>query len=161
MDMSGRSESRVIEGLNDYQFVASLHVRHPSIDPDEVTAALGICPKRTRRCGERYSGQPGGYFDANHWAAELEIVAGHNVPEFLEDFVDSLSLPAKSLTRRIDETGGEVTVFIGLFANRLCDFEIFASTLRDLGNAGISVRLDYYKPGGDDTAEDADSTGSE
>lgn len=153
--MSGRSESRVVEGLNDYRFVASLLFRHPSIDPDELTDAFGVCPKRTRRRGER----PGPY-DDNYWTAELEVVAGHNVPEFLQEFVDSLSPSAKSLTRRIDDTGGEVTVFIGLFATRLCDFEIFASTLRDLGNAGISVRLDYYKRGGDDTAEEADSTGS-
>ena len=35
-----RSESRVTAGLNDYRFVACLHVQHPSVDPDEVTAAL-------------------------------------------------------------------------------------------------------------------------
>ncbi|MCA9191221.1 MAG: DUF4279 domain-containing protein [Planctomycetales bacterium] len=146
--MPVRSESRVTAGLNDYRFVASLHVQHPSVDPNDVTAALKLNPKSVKRRGERRRKPDGGLlsgnYDENHWRANLEIVAGHNVSEFLQKLIDTQTPDAMALTRRIDDTGGSVSVFIGVFADRLCDFEIPASTLRLLGEAGISVRLDYY-----------------
>ncbi|REJ97756.1 MAG: DUF4279 domain-containing protein [Planctomycetota bacterium] len=158
--MPARSESRVTAGLNDYRFVASLHVQHPSIDPADVTAALKQEPNSVKRRGEKRRRPDGslltGNYDENHWSADLEIVAGHDLPKFLHNLTDAQMRHAMDLTRRIDDTGGSVTVFIGVFADRLCDFEIPASTLRRLGNAGISVRLDYY--GNADTSETAEQT---
>ena len=146
--MTASSESRVTAGLNDYRFVVSLHVEHPSISPDEMTGALKQDPTSVRRRGEKRRRPDGGLltgvYDENHWNTELEIVAGHDVSEFLADLVDTQISHAADFTRQIDDTDGCVTVFIGVFADRLCDFEIPASTLRRLGNAGISVRLDYY-----------------
>ena len=115
-----------------------------------------------KRRGERRRRPDGGLltgnYNENHWSADLEIVAGHDVSEFLRDLIDSHVPHASELTRKIDDTGGSATVFIGVFADRLCDFEIPASTLRRLGKAGISVRLDYYGvgKGADDTAEQTD-----
>lgn len=158
-DMQPRSESRVTVGLNDYRFVASLLVQHPNVDPEEVTVALNQEPESVKRRGERRRRPDGslltGTYDANYWRAYLEIVAGHNVPEFLHRLIEKQSPNALDLTRQIDDTGGSVTVFIGIFADRLCDFEIPASTLRLLGDAGISVRLDYY---GTDDEPDHDAT---
>ncbi len=162
-NMPARSESRVTSGLNDYRFVASLHVQHPSVDPDEVTAALKLAPRSVKRRGERRRRPDGGlltgHYDENHWSVDLDIVAGHDVPEFLQDLIDSQMPHAMNLTRRIDDTGGAVSVFIGLFADRLCDFEIPASTLRLLGDAGVSVRLDYYRVGNEQTGDAAEQSG--
>ena len=158
-----RSESRVTAGLNDYRFVASLHVQHPSVGPDEVTAALRRNPKSVKRNGERRRRPDGGLltgnYDDNHWSADLDIVAGHDVSEFLAELVNTQISHATDFTRRIDDTGGCVTVFIGVFADRLCDFEIPAPTLRQLGNAGITARLDYYGVGGGETKDTAEPSG--
>ena len=152
--MPARSESQVTSGLNDYRFAASLHVQHPSMDPDEVTATLKWEPKSIKRNGEQRHSPDGslltGYYDGNHWSADLEIVAGHDIPEFLRNLIDTQMRHAVEFTRRIDNTGGSVTVFIGVFAERLCDFEVPASTLRLLGDAGVSVRLDYYGIGSEE-----------
>ncbi len=160
--MPTRSESRVTAGLNDYRFVASLHVEHPSVDPDEVTSTLKREPKTSKRRGEQRRRPDGGLltgtYGKNHWSADLDIVSGHDVPEFLDDLADTWTSHAVDLTRHIDDTGGSVTVFIGVFADRLCDFEIPASTLRRLGNAGISVRLDYYGVGNRNTSDMAEPT---
>ncbi len=158
--MPARSESRVTAGLNDFRFVASLHVRHPSVDPNEVTAALKMKPRSVKRRGERRQRPDGGlltgHYDENHWAVDLDIVAGQDVPEFLQDLIDAQIAHAMDLTRRIDDTGGAVSVFIGVFADRLCDFEIPAATLRLLGDAGVSVRLDYYGVGNEQTGDAAE-----
>lgn len=100
-----------------------------------------------------------GNYDENHWSADLKIVAGHDVPEFLLNLIDAQMRQAVDLTRRIDDTGGAVTVFIGVFAVRLCDFEIPASTLRRLGDGGISVRLDYYGVGNDQSHDATEQSG--
>ncbi|QDU75901.1 hypothetical protein Pan97_29430 [Bremerella volcania] len=161
--MPARSESLVTAGLDDYRFVASLHVQHPSVDPNEVTVALKQEPKSVKRRGERRRRPDGdlltGNYDENHWSVDLEIVAGHDVPEFLRYLINTPTSDAMDLTRRIDDTGGSVTVFIGVFADRLCDFEIPASTLRQLGDAGVSVRLDYYGVSNEQNSDAAEQSG--
>lgn len=143
-----QSESRVIVGLNDYRFVASLHVQHKSIPLEEITESLGLTPRRVRRQGEPRSSPKGsllsGVFDANHWSTDLLITAGHDIDQFLMELVSSTLKDSLEFTRRIDETGGSICVFLGVFATRLCDFEIQPETLRRLGSAGVSVRFDYY-----------------
>ncbi|TWU20041.1 DUF4279 domain-containing protein [Allorhodopirellula heiligendammensis] len=161
--MPARSESRVTAGLNDYRFVASLHVQHPLVEPNELTAAFKQEPKRVKRRGERRQRRDGGLltrkYDENHWSIDLKIVAGHDVPEFLQNLINTQRSDAIDLTRRIDETGGSVSVFIGLFAEQLCDFEIPAATLRQLGDAGVSVRLDYYGVGNEQASNAAEQSG--
>jgi hypothetical protein len=116
-------------------------------------------PKCVKRRGEQRRKPDGGLLtgthDENHWSVDLEVVTGHDVGEFLTDLVDKQIAHATDFTRQIADTGGCVTVFIGVFADRLCDFELPASTLRLLGNAGLSVRLDYY---GVDSGATTDAT---
>ena len=158
--MPARYESRVTEGNNDYRFVASLHVRHPSVDPDEITAALKQEPRSIRRRGERRRSPDGallaGYYDGNYWSIDLKSVAGHDVSEFLHNLIYTQMPHATEFTRRIDDTGGSVSVFIGVFADGFCDFEIAAPTLRLLGGAGVSVRLDFYGADNDRARESAE-----
>jgi hypothetical protein len=146
--MEKAPESRVVIGLNDYRFVASLHVRHPSITPDEITAVLSLEPKGIKRKGEQRQSPTGnplaGCNPENHWRAELTPSPGQDVSEFLLGFIDEMSSESIQLTTQIESSGGSVMVFIGLFAKSCCDFEVPAATLRRLGNAGIAVRLDYY-----------------
>ncbi len=141
------SKSHVVAGLNDYHFVASLHIQHASISPEQVTFALAIDPGSVKRRGEQRKtpdGKPlSGMYAENHWGADISIIHGHDVSEFLKDFVDRQKSSTIDLMRQIDDTGGSVSIFIGLFAKRCCDFEIPAATLRKLGNAGITVRLNY------------------
>jgi hypothetical protein len=123
-----------------------------------VTAALKLEPRSVKRRGERRRRPDGGLltgnYDENHWSVDLEIVAVHDVPDFLRNLIGSQMPHAMDLTRRIDDTGGSVSVFIGVFADRLCDFE--TSTLRRLGDAGVSVRLDYYGVGSDQAHDAAE-----
>jgi hypothetical protein len=141
-------ESRVVCGLNDYRFRASLYFEHLSISPDEATAALDRMPASTRRHGQprtRPDGSSlGGVVQGNHWAADLAIVPGHDIPDFLAEFVDRLSAGSLKWMRRVADTGGCISVFFGIFADRLCDFEIPPVIFRKLGDAGVTIRFDFY-----------------
>ena len=157
--MRHASESRVQEGLNDYRFKASLYVEHPTISPDEATKALGVEPASVRHDGQprlRPDGLPlAGVVKGNHWAADLGIVAGQDIPAFLLDVIERLPAEATRWTRMVADTGGCVSLFLGVFADRCCDFEIPAASLRILGNAGVAIRFDFYGNGGKAEPTDA------
>ena len=157
--MRHASESRVREGLNDYRFKASLYVEHPVIGPEEATKALGLEPASVRRNGQPRLLPNGarldGFVKGNHWAADLEIAAGQDIPEFLVDFIERLPTEASDWMRMVADTGGCVSVFIGIFADRCCDFEIPPASLRKLGNAGVAIRFDFYGRNGQAEPGDA------
>jgi hypothetical protein len=146
--MQGACESRVLEGLNDYRFKATLHVEHPSISPDEATATLALSPTSVRRNGEPRilpnGSRAEGAVRGNYWAAELEITPGRDIPAFLLEFVDGLPVEVVGWMRKVSDTGGSVSVFLGIFADGLCDFEIPPGILRKLGDAGVTTRFDFY-----------------
>ena len=143
------SESRVQEGLNDYRFKASLSVEHPAIGPDEATKALGLEPASVRHHDQprlRPDGSPlPGVVTGNHWAADLKIATGQDIPAFLLDFIEHLPAEATGWMRMVADTGGCVSLFLGVFADGCCDFEIPAAILGMLGNAGVAIRLDFYR----------------
>jgi hypothetical protein len=82
--MRQASGSRVQEGLNDYRFKASLNVEHPAIGPEEATKSLGLEPASVRHDGQPRLRPDGSRLDGvvkgNHWAADLEIAAGQDIP---------------------------------------------------------------------------------
>ncbi len=148
--MSKQRASRVLAGMNDYRFVASLQIKHPTIEPSEITDALKLVPKTAKTRGDRrrrpVGGLQAGNYEDNYWTAELEIIDGHDIADFLLNLIDRQGESALEFTRRIYASGGSTSIFIGIFARSLCDFEIPACTLSKLGDAGIAVRLDYYGP---------------
>ena len=160
--MRHASESRVQEGLNDYRFKASLYVEHPTIAPEEATKALGLEPASVRHDGQprlRPDGSPlTGVVKRNLWAADLGIVDGQDIPAFLLDFIERLPAEATRWMRMVADKGGCVSLFLGLFADRCCDFEIPAAILRMFGDAGVAIRFDFYGNGG--TAEPPDAMDS-
>jgi len=63
------------------QFTVSLRIRHPSIDPAEITRTLGFEPEHAWRAGDPrrpLPGQaPGGTYHESYWKGELrELDAG-------------------------------------------------------------------------------------
>jgi hypothetical protein len=153
-------KGRVTIGLNDFEFCASLHLLHLSLDPDEVTAELNLTPDRTHRAGDARVTPKGTPLDGNYsegyWRAELEVKQDEQLTEFLERIAKDLSL-AKPFLRRLYESGGRIECFVDLFAYSLCDQVYPAALLHKLGELGIDLRLDFYKK---DVSESEESCGS-
>lgn len=146
--MTDQLESRVTTGLNDFRIKSRLSVFHPSVAPTEVTSALQREPSRSHLRGEQRrtpGGKPlKGVYPSHYWFAELAIPRVADVAEYLEYFLGGLSADAIQLCRQIDESGGSVEIWVAMFVTQCCDNEIPAATLRKLGEAGITLRLDYY-----------------
>lgn len=141
--------TRVTTGLNDYRYVASLHVQHPSIDADTITRSIPFKPDRVCKLGDPKrtpNGKPlSGHYDQTHWHVKLETPADGDVTDFLRLLCERLSR-CREFLGQLDDSGGRAEIFIGLFADRCCDFELPSSLLADLASAGLSLRLDYYGP---------------
>lgn len=141
--------TRVRIGLNDYRYVATLHVEHPSIDADIISQSIPFRPDRICKIGETKQTPHGkpllGHYDQTYWHATLETPTDGDVTNFLRLLCDRLARSREFLAQ-LDDTGGKVEVFIGLFADRCCDFELPWSLLADLASARVGLRLDYYGP---------------
>src|SRR5262245_47217569 len=61
--------------MNSYQYDISLRVRHPSLDPAEITSALGLNPSRSWRAGEARTTPKGnpleGRYSDSYWVVKL------------------------------------------------------------------------------------------
>jgi hypothetical protein len=142
-----RPRARFQSGLNDFEYCASLHILHVDLDPATVSKTLNLLPRTSHRAGDPRktpSGRPlEGVYPTGHWGAELELVEGEDLEHFLWRLLEALR-PAKNFLARIHNDNGEVECFIGIFATKLCDQIIHAELLNELGQFGISLRLDYY-----------------
>lgn len=157
--MKNEKVSHVQLGLNEYRFSASLQIEHPTIDPGHMSTALALLPSISRRRGEQRTTPRGdhllpGEYSKNFFTSELAISPGTDLPEFLDNFITELTANGTRLLLDIFRSGGSVSIFVGIFAIRCCDFEISPNTLKNLGGLGISLRLDYYnstdeEPSGD------------
>ncbi len=139
--------TRVKVGLLDFEYSASLIVLDRQLDPDVITQALRLAPRRCHRRGDARQTPAGtpltGVYESGCWSVDLETRDGEDVSEFLSRLTEQLK-PAKDFLRSIVDGGGEIECFVGLFATRLCDQVFPAELLTRLGQLGINLRLDYY-----------------
>lgn len=144
-----RELTRVKAGLNDYRYVASLCIQHPTMDADFISRAIPFVPKRICNVGERKRDPRGklreGVYDGTYWTAKLQTPANNDVSEFLWLLNEQLA-PCREFLTKLSSSGGKTEVLFGLFADRCCDFALPASLLANLASAGIGLRLDYYGP---------------
>lgn len=120
------------------------------MDADSISHAMPISPDRVCRIGDPKRTPSGkqlsGHYDRTHWHAKLETPADGDVSDFLRSLHKQLE-NAHGFLRGVADTGGTSEVFIGLFADRCCDFELPVSLLGDLASSGLGLRFDYYGPG--------------
>ena len=148
--MKIKPRSHVQTGLNDYEFVGSLSIGHPTIPPERIVDALKLPPTSTHRLGDQKTtpgGQPlTGTWQENHVTFRPPLQDGEDPQTFLKTLLGTLD---ESFIKQIGETGGTADLFVGLFATHGCDFELPPTLLKRLGELGISIRFDYYHTGGE------------
>ena len=132
-----------------YSYVVTLRVRHPNIDPQDITKTLGIEPQRTWRAGEARKTPVGtalnGVWRHTYWYTQLyEAEYGdQKLAEALQGLLNRLS-PFKEYFRSIRNGGGHVEFFIGwkFYHNSGEVFE--PELLARLAELHISLSLDVY-----------------
>jgi hypothetical protein len=144
------SAEEFVDRLPSYRHKVSLRIWHPTIDPAEITLALGITPQSTCRAGEPRTNPKGdllrGNWKESHWSASFsaEKIRNDDLPGALTAALESL-LPNRAFFQQIRATGGRVEFFVGWFFERPNVGEVLESRLLGrMAELGIDLSLDLY-----------------
>jgi hypothetical protein len=157
-------------------YTAFLRVRHPSLDPAEVTKALGLTPAHAWAAGSRREAAAGetahGAHRESYWLAPLgesawpsagataaawPVAASKSFGRFsaaipLEGFLLSqvrLLSPQKAFFARLNDEGGTVELSVTLNARDRWAIELPPALLRSLADLYIAVSIEVTGAGED------------
>ena len=128
-------------------FKVSLSVKHPDIDPADVSAALDLAPERTTRTGAPRTTPKGdpltGTYEFSCWTHQFDIEGASELGVVLESLVKRLQRH-QGFFHRVVQQGGSIELFCGVFAAGNWD-EILSHTLMgQLADLRVDLRLDVY-----------------
>jgi hypothetical protein len=128
-------------------FKVSLFVEHPSIDPAEISRAMGLIPKRTTRAGAPRTSPAGesliGDYPFSCWSHDFDVQEAAELCRVLENLVEDLQYHRPFFHRMVQE-GGTVELFCGVFAAGNWDEVLPHTLMRALAELHIDLRLDVY-----------------
>jgi hypothetical protein len=138
--------------VNPYHYVASLRLRHPSLDLAEATVRFCLTPRhcwkggtpRTTPAGDA----PPAMYPNSYWTAPL--LGGAKVLSTDVTLEDSLAgvliqvAPHREFLAGIRDSGGSCECFVGLFASANFGIELSADLMRGFSDMGLNLAIDAY-----------------
>lgn len=144
------SANKYLRCLPSYRHSVSLRIWHPTIDPAEITAALGLTPTTASRAGEPRSTPKGtplkGNWRESYWTATLAEgdACRDDLPGTLTTALETL-LSNRAFFQRIRAEGGVTEFFVGWFFEKPNVGEVLESRLLGrMAELGIDLSLDLY-----------------
>jgi Domain of unknown function (DUF4279) len=138
--------------MSEYEFTISLRIRHPTVDPDRITKALGIEPQHTWKAGEPRR-DPGGEelegdYRESYWMGRLmdapQLSSGRvSVESVLQRTLDQLRRSHEFLDE-LNTNGGVAELQVSLYARENFRLELPADSLALLSRLRVSVVLDVH-----------------
>jgi len=138
--------------MSEYEFTISLRLRHPRIDPAQITQTLGIEPQHTWKVGDPRRDPAGavleGVYRESYWMGRLMdkpqlSSAGVSVESVLLQTLAHLRR-SQGFLEQLDAEGGIAELYVSLFAREDFRLELSAQTLASLGRLGLAVALDVH-----------------
>jgi hypothetical protein len=134
-----------------YRVDISLRVRHPSMDPAEISAALKLEPSRMWQAGDPRTTPKNtpleGTWRDTYWVTDVfkDECPNSTLAAALSELVERFSL-RKSFFVKIRDEGGRVEFYVSwdIDGNRGDEFD--ATLLTKLGELGVNLSLDIYPP---------------
>jgi hypothetical protein len=133
-----------------YRFRISLRVRHPAMDPKQISEILAVKPKRFWKAGEPRQTPKGtplaGFNEDTYWTAEIS--AGRwplNINEAIHDSLKKLGR-CRSFLHQIRSEGGAAELFIGWFFENKSGDVLTHECLALAGDLQIDLSFDVYPP---------------
>jgi hypothetical protein len=135
-----------------FEYCVSLRVRHPNMDPQQISTVLCMQPKTEWKAGTLRQTPTGqnleGVYEHTYWCADLHDE--RRVPSqdrdlslFLEEVTEKL-VPHRAFLASIHASGGSIEYFIGLFGDKNFGEIIPSSLLNTLGQLHVDIALDIY-----------------
>lgn len=147
--------------MSEYEFTVSLRLRHPAIDPVQITQTLGIEPQHTWKAGDLRRDAGGGALEGvyreSYWMGRLM-----DEPQLSSArmSVESVLLQTLAHLRRshafleqLHVDGGVAELHISLYAREAFRLELSDETLGLLGRLGLAVALDVHPPSSSGASE--------
>jgi Domain of unknown function (DUF4279) len=137
--------------MNRYRYKISLRVRHPSMDPAEITYSLRFNPSQFWSAGERRAspsdGPLEGVWPDTYWTARVVEGEwpGKDLEAAIAELADRLETN-KGFFERVRSDGGTVELFVGWFfdgqSGGVFDFGLLAR----MADLKINLSLDLHPP---------------
>ncbi len=146
----GSSPSRVEDvGLSDYEFTMSLVVRHPDIDPAQITRALALQPDHIWRTGEQRLDEVGTALGGSHrgsyWICEITArprMEGER-PGMGGELSRVLDVLRRSMgfMQDLHHGGGATELVVTIFARGDFHVELLPEESSLLGRLGVAMTI--------------------
>lgn len=136
--------------MSGYEFMMSLRIRHPRIDPAEITRALGIEPQHIWRAGEQRLGaegdQIGGTRRDSYWMGRLmaQPVLAHDAVSIESEVEHTLGTLRRcfNFLETLKAEGGSAELHVSLYAREEFRLEFLPESLALLGRVGLAMVLE-------------------
>jgi hypothetical protein len=130
------------------RFDVELFIVHPTIDPAEITAALGIEPVRTHRVGDSRRTPKGKPLPGNYPDTRWRHCIRHEAKDqwFADEFETRVSRiePHAAFLGHLRTTGGRTQLIIQFLGDGYHGDTISADTLIKLANMGLSLGVECF-----------------
>jgi hypothetical protein len=138
--------------MSEYEFTVSLRIRHPTMDPAAISAALGIQPQHTWRAGELRcdpsGAELGGAHHDSYWMGRLmdepQLSSDRvSVERVIQNTLSQLRR-AQSFLEQLNAQGGVAELLVSLYARDDFRLEFPSDSLTLLGRMHLAVSLDVH-----------------
>lgn len=136
--------------MSQHEFTMSLCVRHPDIDPAQITRALGLQPGHVWRKGEQRTDHSGAAIDGSrresYWLCQLTPrpkFSGENI-SLGSELSSVLQLLRKSIgfMQELHHGGGATELHVTVFARGDFRMELLPEETALLGRLGVSIAIE-------------------
>jgi Domain of unknown function (DUF4279) len=138
--------------MSEYEFTVSLRIRHPTVDPATITAALGIEPQHTWRAGQPRrdpaGAELGGAHHDSYWMGRLmdepQLSSDSNSVEGVILKTLTNLRRAQSFLKQLNAEGGVAELHVSLYARDDFRIELPSDSLTLLARLHLTVALDVH-----------------
>ena len=137
--------------MNPYRYKISLRIRHPAMDPAEITRAMRLDPWRSWRAGDPRTTPKGRALEGlnrdTYWTARLieDRWPGKDLASALDECLNRLA-PHRDFFHRVRSQGGSVEFFVGWFFDGQSGGLLDSDLLARMADLKINLSLDVYPP---------------
>ena len=144
--------AEIVPSVHHDNFTVSLGIRHPSIDPAEITRALGFEPQHSWKAGDKRRTAQGRPLDGNYhesyWTGEFrELDASlRGVVEIEAVLLQAVVQLRRSQTflSRLQSEGATVELYVEVAGGSEFTFALSPQLISMIGRAGFSLVLKVH-----------------
>ena len=125
-----------------------LRVRHPSLDPADITLALGLDPEHHWKAGDARPAAGDtfatGRYAESYWFGRVQVPSQLEGPQSLEGMLvlaAALLKSRKLLWKRISEEGGRAELLVSLQSEGPASIDLTSEAMSLLNGIGLSISI--------------------